>query len=95
MVQLAERTLLRADHGAHIESKAHDERESGRHVQLLSSSCRALPRSSRRSLALLQVYSGADQPGNAAPATGDTNAAMVILADGSLVGVWRGDRKQV
>jgi hypothetical protein len=40
------------------------------------------------------VYSGADQLGNAAPATGDTNAATIILADGSLVGLWRGDRKQ-
>eukprot|EP00966_Prymnesium_polylepis_P040678 944056-Prymnesium_polylepis.1 len=39
------------------------------------------------------VYSGADQPADDAPATGDTNMACVIFEDGSLAGIWRGDRK--
>jgi hypothetical protein len=40
----------------------------------------------------LMVYNGSDQAG-AAPATGDTNLAAVIFADGTLTGMWRGDRK--
>ena len=40
------------------------------------------------------VYSGADLPGNAAAATGDTNLAAVIFDDGSVSGMWRGDRKE-
>eukprot|EP00035_Acanthoeca_spectabilis_P001798 m.82811 g.82811 ORF g.82811 m.82811 type:complete len:221 (-) comp11142_c0_seq3:77-739(-) len=41
----------------------------------------------------VMVYSGADQPSNSAPSTGDTNLAAVIFEDGSLTGMWRGDRK--
>ena len=46
----------------------------------------------------VMVYNGSDGGGSLPghpfpPATGDTNMAAVILADGSLVGMWRGDRK--
>ena len=41
------------------------------------------------------VYNGSDQAGLNAPATGDTNMAGVIFPDGSLFGMWRGDRKQL
>lgn len=40
----------------------------------------------------VMVYSGSDRPGGSV-STGDTNMAGVIFADGSLVGMWRGDRK--
>eukprot|EP00039_Didymoeca_costata_P002312 m.59275 g.59275 ORF g.59275 m.59275 type:complete len:434 (+) comp11234_c0_seq3:188-1489(+) len=42
----------------------------------------------------VMIFNGSDQSGLKAPATGDTNMAAVILNDGSLVGMWRGDRKQ-
>jgi hypothetical protein len=46
----------------------------------------------------VMVYNGSDGGGALRgypfpPATGDTNMAGVILNDGSLVGMWRGDRK--
>ena len=41
----------------------------------------------------VMVFNGSDQGGPQAPATGDTNFAGVIFDDGSLVGMWRGDRK--
>ena len=43
----------------------------------------------------VMVYNGSDQAGLNAPATGDTNMAGVIFSDGSLIGMWRGDRKQL
>lgn len=42
----------------------------------------------------VMVYSGSDQAQSTAPATGDTNMAPVIFPDGSLIGIWRGDRKE-
>ena len=46
----------------------------------------------------VMVYNGSDGGGALPgypfpPATGDTNMAAVIFHDGSLVGMWRGDRK--
>jgi hypothetical protein len=46
----------------------------------------------------VMVYNGSDGGGVLSgypfpPATGDTNMASVIFDDGSLVGMWRGDRK--